>query len=99
METQEQLIERAAQRAGLNYTQLGRRLGVTRQAVSQYRQGAPMAPAVALRLAEVCGRAPEYVLACVDYSAALRRGNVEEAFTRARIIVKLTTVMPSTVIY
>lgn len=73
VETQMQLLHRAAERLGINYTELAKALGVSRQAISQYRHGYPMSTEVAVRLAKLTGDTPEYVIACTSHNSDARK--------------------------
>lgn len=78
IESQQQLLERAAQRSRLNFTELAKQLGVSRQAISQFRYGAPMSTEIALRLAKLVKDEPEYIVACIEHNKAARLGRTDE---------------------
>lgn len=73
--TQRQLLEKAIARMDGNYTEFAKQLGVTRQAMSQFKYGAPMATELALKLAEFLpDMSPDYVVICIEHSKAQRLG-------------------------
>jgi predicted transcriptional regulator len=78
IETQQELLERAAARHKLNFTELAKQLGISRQAISQFRYGSPMSTEVAMRLAKLTRDEPEYVVACVEHNKAQRLGRSDE---------------------
>lgn len=92
IESQQQLLERAVRlqqdaldRASggkrkhvYSHTDLGKDIGINRQAVSQLRYGGPMSAEVALRLAKIMRDDPTYVVAIANHNKALRLGRMDE---------------------
>lgn len=77
MHTQRQLLELARERQASSFTELAKQLGVSRQALSQFRLGMPLSSEIALKIADMTGLAPAYVFACVEYQRAQRLERTE----------------------
>lgn len=108
LETQQQLLERALttyqqslNAAGsrkeskeVNYSELAHVLGISRQAISQIRCGAPMSAELAARLAGILKDEPEYVMVCAEYNKVLRLIQRDEQLktpNRARLKLRYDT--------
>ncbi len=71
--TQRQLLEKAIERTEGTYTDLARQLGVTRQAISQFKYGTPMSVELAVKFSKLLpDYSPEFIVACIQYHAAAR---------------------------
>lgn len=76
--SQRQLLEKALARNHSNYTELAKQLGVTRQAMSQFKYDAPMSTELALKLAEqLPDLNPDFVVICIEHNKAQRLGRDE----------------------
>lgn len=84
--TQRQLLEMALDKHKINYTELAKLLGVSRQRISQAKFGDPLPFERAMKLAKLL---PElnanYIYLCIEHSKALRVEDVAKARNLAHL--------------